>query len=85
MKKKTKKLKTTTLFYGDNPSWVICPGHVTYGKFNQAFKNEGWFDRGSWGKDDIAYEYWRQTAKGGFYRSTPGTKGAEPYTVARWD
>jgi hypothetical protein len=86
-----KKLKTITLCQDDNPSWVLCPGHVTQKQFNDAFKNEGWSERGSYKQKDLKYEYWvagparRKSDKFYMKQSLPGKPGAKPYTVTPWD
>lgn len=87
-----RKLKTITLTDSDtNPTWVICPGHITQKQFNDAFNNEGWSERGSYKQKDLKYEYWiKKPAKNKhdkFFmkRSVPGKTGAKPYTAIAWD
>lgn len=86
-----KKLKTITLCHGDNPSWVLCPGHVPQKVFNQAHINEGWSPGGGYRQKHLTYEYWIKgpaKRKGdNFYmkKSVPGKPGAKPYTVTTWD
>lgn len=83
------KLKTITL--GDDPHTVICPGHVTQKVFNDAFKNEGWSERGSYKQKDLRYMYMekqppRRKGDNAYFKSSlPGKTGAKPYTVTSWD
>lgn len=86
-----RKIKTITLSHGDDPSWVLCPGHVTAKIFNDAFKNEGWSNRGGYKQKDLSYEYWvkrKSRIKDCKFRMTssvPGKPGARPYTIVSWD
>lgn len=82
-----KKLTTTTLEFNDNPTWVLCPGHVSQKDFNAAFKRE-WRDNGGYKQKDLSYEYWtvNENSKGVYFKkSVPGKNDSKPYTVARWD
>lgn len=86
------KLKTITLeSMSGNPGIVLCPGHVTQKVFNDAFKNEGWSERGSYKQKDLTYEYWvtrparNKNEEFCMKRSVPGKDGAKPYTVTSWD
>lgn len=79
-------LKTQTLMQGDNPAWVLCPGHVDIKTFNKAFKAEGWSGAGDYKKEDIFYEYWtfnRLTKH--WKKAIPSAIGARKVTVCRWD
>lgn len=83
--------KTITLQNSGGPSMVLCPGHVDQKTFNDAFKNEGWSERGSYKQADLLYEYWvKKPAKAKYQdfwmqRSVPGKPGAKPYTRTSWD
>lgn len=86
------KLKTITLCAGDdNPTSVVCPGHVRQKEFNDAFKNEGWSKRGSYKQIDLEYIYMvkkpakRKNHKFRLVISEPGKPGAKPYTHTPWD
>lgn len=51
-------LKTMTLSRSDDddqPSLVVCEGHVKAAEFNQAFKSEGWADEGEWRDEDLTH------------------------------
>ncbi len=54
--KKTKR-KTMTFEGPGGPMTVICPGHVGKKEFNDAFKNEGWSERGTYTQKEMTYEY----------------------------
>lgn len=85
------KLKTITLVINDDPVTVICPGHVAQKVFNDAFKNEGWSERGGYKQKDLKYTYMvKKKAKQKRYNFLmkevpPGTPGAKPYTTTPWD
>lgn len=83
-------LKTITLTIGDDPSHVVCPGHVDIKTFNQAFKNEGWDSVGHYKKDEISYIYAvKQEANANgrfkFKEVAPNSPGAKKFTISRWD
>lgn len=81
-------LKTVTLGRSNDPSIVLCPGHVTAKVFNQAFKDEGWSGGGTYRQEDLAYEYWTMTIRKGkelYKPSLPNKKNAQPFTFTRWD
>lgn len=63
----------------DNPSIVICLGHVTSDVFNKAFKSEGWGDEGEWIDEDLTWGYATFDKKGYFVKG----KG-DPYTWVDW-
>lgn len=87
---KNKALQTTTLGLRDDPTTVLCPGHVSAKTFNRAFISEGWSDAG-YKQKNLRYEYWR-TLKANrkshdfrMKKSVPGKPGAQAVTVADWD
>lgn len=83
-----KELKTITLGMDDNPSVVICPGHVDVKTFNKAYKSEGWGDIGTYKQDDLKYVYCieKPLKKGSRYKQVaPNVEGAKPYTWTSWD
>lgn len=90
MKKRTTK-KTITLLIGDDPSHVICPGHVDIKEFNQASGNEGWNDGKGLGykKDNLSYIYAyisNKSVKGfKFNRCSPSHLKAKKFTIVNWD
>lgn len=85
-----KKIKSITLFVGNDPNCIICPGHVDQKTFNEAVVNEGW-DHSDYKQNDLKYGYWKvtksKTKKGhAFYRlSVPGKPGVKPFTYTSWD
>jgi len=85
-----KKLKTSTLCTSSgDPVTVVCPGHVDAKTFNQAFKNEGWSERGSYSKDDIKYIYGifvpKKDGEFTFKMCSPTKVGAKKFTWTSWD
>lgn len=84
------KLKTITLTIGDDPSHVVCPGHVNAKVFNRAFKNEGWDSCGRYKVSELSYIYAVKKEKGkngrfSFKTVQPDFKGAKKFTICRWD
>jgi hypothetical protein len=84
-------LRTKTLSEDDNPVFVVCLGHVNEKQFNDAFKAEGWSERGNYSFDDeynpLKHEYWIVGDVPGDYweRASKDDPRAEPVTVANWD
>lgn len=81
------KLKTITLCRGDDPSTVVCPGHVSAKVFNQAFKNEGWDSLGAYKQSELRYIYAVVlNKKNRFMKEVrPDFPGAKKFTTCRWD
>ncbi len=82
------RLKTQTLGprNQDNPMHVLCPGHVDSKTFNQAFKNEGWSEKGSYKQADLNYLYGRKSKNGSWqFHLAPTAARARRITVASWD
>lgn len=86
-----KMKKTITLEDNCGPCIVLCPGHVSQKDFNNAFKGEGWSERGGYKQADLRYEYWikrptkRKDCNFNMKKSIPGKPGAKPYTATSWD
>jgi hypothetical protein len=79
-----KKLKTITLSDScHNPTWSLCPGHVTSREFNAAFKAEGWKGGGRIPKSELKYQWWRP-GKRSWKIVKEGAKGAKPFTGSSW-
>jgi hypothetical protein len=80
-------LKTMTL--GKNePSVVICPGHVSAKVFNKAYQAEGWSGSGGYKQDVLKYVYCieKKLKKGlKFKQVAPNVEGAKPFTWTSWD
>jgi len=81
------KKKTVTLSINDDPSMVLCKGHVSAGEFNQAFQNEGWSDPGDYRQKDLCHTYVRETKHGYNFKKMGriDLKGMIPVTVTTWD
>ena len=79
---KTNK-KTITLGR-DEPSTIVCRGHVLAPEFNKAFKNEGWSDAGSYTNKELAH-VWGKKLKTRIRFSALKKPGLQPYTVTSWD
>lgn len=91
-KQKRKPRKTITLCDSSgSPGTVVCPGHVCAKEFNDAFKAEGWSERGGYKQGDLRFEYMVKgpaRSKQQLFSmkiSLPGKPGAKPYTVTSWD
>lgn len=85
MKKFKTRLKTHTLGYRDNPTMVVCLGHVDAKTFTAAFLNE-WVGDAVFKQEHLRYVYARGPKKGKAWKTLPPTaKGALPYTEADWD
>lgn len=83
-----KVLKTMTLGLNDDPTAVICPGHVNAKVFNQALKDEGWSGLGTYKQDDLKYVYCiekKLKKRSKFKIVAPDYEGAKPYTWTSWD
>lgn len=74
--------KTLTLFGGSDPIATIALGRLTAKEFSKAFAKEGW-DPSDHKKDDIRYEFWRQS-KRGWKPSTINDLKAKLVTVSDW-
>lgn len=80
--------KTITLLNGDNPTQVICAGHIDAKTFNKAFKAEGWDSQGDYKQKELKFVYMvsKELKKGTKYTEVmPYVKGAKKYTMAAWD
>lgn len=80
-------LKTITLGR-DEPSFILCPGHVNPRTFNDAMRSEGWTGGGSYTEDDLKHEWWMTYTRLGktyYKRVDKDHKKAKPFTFTMWD
>lgn len=78
------QLKTTTLFFAENPDTILCPGFVTSKEFNAAHRREC-SGGTAYRAQELRYEFWTRRKNGAYHKSSKDNPRAKPYTVAGWD